>query len=345
MSQPYVVAVTVNHETSTPTVTDNAATIADPAVVATVGAAVKSVEGTSTGSVALATFVDPGGPEVVGDYSATIDWGDGTAPDTTGVVSFNAATKKFTLTGSHVYAEESSAEHPGSTPYQVKIVIHHELAPDSNTVTDTATVSDPAVIATPATAITGTEGLPLVNVPLATFTDPGGPEALADYTASISWGDGSAASAGVITFNPANNVFTVSGTHTYLEESSAEHPASQPYGIVVTITHEKRAKAIVKNTATIADPAVVATAAAPITGVEGATTGAVAVATFVDPGGPSRSAIIRPASSGAITPRQPSAPSALIPATTRSRSPALITMPRKARRIMPDQTPIRSASW
>jgi hypothetical protein len=35
-------------------------------------------EGTSQ-DVVLATFTDPGGAKLIGDYSATIDWGDGQA--------------------------------------------------------------------------------------------------------------------------------------------------------------------------------------------------------------------------------------------------------------------------
>ncbi len=56
--------------------------------------------------------------------------------------------------------------------------------------------------------------------PVITFTDPGGPEALKDYSSTINWGDGTASIPGIITFNAATSTFTVSGNHTYAEESA-----------------------------------------------------------------------------------------------------------------------------
>src|SRR5262249_47432693 len=78
--------------------------VADPPVAAT---AVNSsaVEGVASGSQVVATFTDPGGAEAVGDYSATINWGDGSAP-TTGSISLSGST--FSVSGSHAYAEEGS---------------------------------------------------------------------------------------------------------------------------------------------------------------------------------------------------------------------------------------------
>ena len=48
---------------------------------------------------------------------------------------------------------------------------------------------------------------------VATFTDPGGAEPLGDYSALIDWGDGTAPSAGTITF--AGGIYTVQGSHTF----------------------------------------------------------------------------------------------------------------------------------
>jgi len=70
----------------TVTVTDSASlsdaksfqvTVADPAVVATGGLAISAVEGQAFSNQTVATFTDSGGPETVGDYSAVINWGDG----------------------------------------------------------------------------------------------------------------------------------------------------------------------------------------------------------------------------------------------------------------------------
>ena len=52
---------------------------------------------------------------------------------------------------------------------------------------------------------------------VATFTDPGGAEDLGDYSATIAWGDNSS-SPGDISYS--GGVFTVSGSHTYVEEAA-----------------------------------------------------------------------------------------------------------------------------
>ncbi len=154
-SQPFIIAVTISHETSTPQVVYDSATTSDPAVIATAAPALTPIEGISTGPVAVATFVDPGGPEDTSDYSATITWGDGSAPDTSAAISFDAASNTFSVLGTHTYVEESALDHPNSTPYKLTVVVHHEAAPDSNLINNTATVSDPSVIGVSAAPIAG----------------------------------------------------------------------------------------------------------------------------------------------------------------------------------------------
>ncbi|GAB2909340.1 hypothetical protein GCM10027047_04390 [Rhodococcus aerolatus] len=61
-------------------------------------------------------------------------------------------------------------------------------------------------------AVTASTGVP-VTAPVATFTDPDTSVTAAAFTASISWGDGTTASAGTITGGSGS--FSVSGTHTY----------------------------------------------------------------------------------------------------------------------------------
>src|SRR5206468_2567769 len=87
----------------------------------------------------------------------------------------------FGVAGTHIYSEEGT--------YGIKVTIHHDSAPDS-VVFDTAVISDPAVIASGGSVLTPVEGQNSGSRKVATFTDPGGPEAAGDYTATISWGDG-----------------------------------------------------------------------------------------------------------------------------------------------------------
>jgi len=52
-------------------------------------------------SLTNTTFTDANPGDHTADFTATIDWGDGTAP-TTGTVSYNSVTKVYTVAGSHI---------------------------------------------------------------------------------------------------------------------------------------------------------------------------------------------------------------------------------------------------
>ncbi|HET6879917.1 MAG TPA: TIGR03118 family protein, partial [Pirellulales bacterium] len=93
------IQVTVSDGTNTITLTGSAA-IKDAPLSAT-GVPVSLQSGLALSNVSVATFTDPV-PEPIGNYSASIDWGDGTA--TLGTVSGSGGT--FTVTGSHTYAAD-----------------------------------------------------------------------------------------------------------------------------------------------------------------------------------------------------------------------------------------------
>src|SRR5262249_40028773 len=154
------------------------ATVADPAVIATGGFSFSAVEGALSASQTVATFTDPGGPEGLAHYAATIDWGDGSS--SAGTIAGNKG--GFTRKGGHNYAEEGTKA--------ITTTVSHDAAPDA-TATSTATIDDPAVVATGGFAFSAVEGSLSAAQTVATFTDPGGAEALADYAATIDWGDNS----------------------------------------------------------------------------------------------------------------------------------------------------------
>jgi hypothetical protein len=233
-------------------------TVTDPAVAAT-GATINWFEG-SFASLAVATFTDPGGPEAVGNYSATIDWGDGST--TTGVTPTLSGTT-FTVAADHTYAEERT--------YSIQVTIGHELTP-SVTVNSTAVISDLAVNPTGGFAFSAVEGALSSSQTLATFTDPGGAEALADYSANIAWGDNST-SAGTITYDTTTGTFTVSGSHTYAEESS--------YEITVTLSHDTAPAAVATDTASVGDAALTGSSGASLSSTENVA-GSLTLATFTD---------------------------------------------------------------
>ncbi len=217
---PFAMTVTINHEAAPATViSGGTATVADPAVVVTGGLNLAAVEGQAFTNQAVATFADPGGAESVGSYTASVNWGDGT-PASSGTITYSATTQIFTVAGGHTYAEQGT--------FPISVSLTHGTAPAA-TATSNAMVSDPPVVATGAFTLNAIATQASTSQTVATFTDPGGPEAVGDYTASIAWGDGTS-SAGTITLNAATSVFTVAGGHTYALGGT--------FAITVTLNHD-----------------------------------------------------------------------------------------------------------
>jgi streptogramin lyase len=222
---------------------------------------VTATEG-ATFSGVVATFTDSGGAEVVGDYGASINWGDNTAP-TSGTITVSAGT--FTVRGTHTYAEEGF--------YTISMSIQHEASGTGLFIVP-ANVADAGLAAT-GVAVTATEG-GLVNPPVATFTDVGGPEVATNYNALIDWGDGHTSS-GLVTFSAG--VFRVTGLNAYGEEGM--------YTVTVTIRDEGGSMATATSTATVADAPLSATAVTFTTAVatEGFAFSNLTLAYFLDGGG------------------------------------------------------------
>jgi hypothetical protein len=89
-------------------------------------------------------------------------------------------------------------------------------APDAATSAAQSFSVNDAPLTIAAATVGPTEGVPFSAGVVASFTDTGGLESLDDYSAFISWGDGSASN-GVISF-PSGGGALVLGDHTYLEE-------------------------------------------------------------------------------------------------------------------------------
>ncbi|HLJ96167.1 MAG TPA: hypothetical protein VKU02_23525, partial [Gemmataceae bacterium] len=248
--------------TVTVTVTNNLNAFASAFFQVSVAGSTKGVTVTPPGYQPVATFTDPGGAEAVSDYSANISWGDGSTP-TAGLISLRGTT--FTVSGSRTFAEEGS--------YTISVTINHE-GTTPQTVTSIATVSNPNVLATGGFSFSASEASASSTQPVATFTDPGGPGEPSDYSASITWGDGSAASTGSISLT--GTTFTVSGSHSYGEEGTD--------AITVTINHETTTPQTVTSTATVSDPAVVGSSVT-VSATAGSPFFKQVVATFTDPGG------------------------------------------------------------
>jgi len=168
-------------------------------------------------STTVATFSDNTGDPVT-DYSATIDWGDGTT--TNGVISGTGPSFTVTSQTAHTYADEGD--------YNAVVTINRaadgSVPSGSITASGTVTVQENGALeVTSTTTITGSPGVSTGNVTLATFSDskisPAGtsPNVAGDFVANVDWGDGTTT---IGTVTGSGGTFTVSGSHTYAQNGT-----------------------------------------------------------------------------------------------------------------------------
>jgi hypothetical protein len=235
--------------------------------------ALTSVEGQAFTAVTVGTFTDANPNAVIADFTATIDWGDGT-PVTAGIIG-QLANGTFTVTGTHTYIEESA---PG-TPYAITVSVK-DIGGSTATLHATAAVSD-AALASQGTTIAATEGIAATDVTVATFTDADPFGTTGDFTATIDWGDGTAPTTGTVVAtgtSPNGTTFRVTGTHTYAEEG--------PYQTQVTVTDVGGSKTVAVGTANVGDAALTATGVTVTAPIFPAFSGVIAKFTDANPGAP-----------------------------------------------------------
>ncbi|GHG56771.1 hypothetical protein GCM10012320_29420 [Sinomonas cellulolyticus] len=174
----------------------NASSLVIDSLIKATPVAVNAVEGAPF-SGTVATVKDADTTSTPGEYTATIDWGDSTTSSGT----LSGTSGNFTVSGTHTYTEEGS--------YTATVTVTDaDNASNTATVQSAVTISDAALSAA---GLTFNSTNPVSHT-LATFTDADPNGAVADYTATVSWGDGTS-SAGTI--GTSGSQFTVSGTHTY----------------------------------------------------------------------------------------------------------------------------------
>ena len=158
---------------------------------------VSATEGAAfNGTVATGTYSGSG------TLSASINWGDGTTAST-GTVSLNGG--NFSVSGSHSYAEEGK--------YTIKVSVSDGQG-QSASAKDAATVSDAALTlkgfsASQVSHLTaGVSGM---------FRDADPAGKVSDYTATVTWGDGTTSTLKV-TKNAGG--FALAGTHGYAKRGT-----------------------------------------------------------------------------------------------------------------------------
>jgi hypothetical protein len=191
----FTLTVTIQGADSNTITATLTATVSDAPLTA-VGRTLAGVEAAATSGV-VASFQDADPHGFAGQYTAVIDWGDGSS--SAGTVGASGA--GFNVTGTHTYAVHGNfaltvtITDPGGAT-----AVAHGTA----TIGFTALVGHPRAISVFGNLnFTGT---------VATFDDPDPRTNPARYQATIFWPDDNTTSAGTVT---GSNPFTVSGSHTF----------------------------------------------------------------------------------------------------------------------------------
>jgi large repetitive protein len=249
------------------------ATVADAPITATgltLGLAPNLIFTFPPFSGVVATFTDGNPNATLSNFTATINWGDGT--ESPGTISLDPTmVGVFDVSGTHQYA-------PSSTPYQAIITIDSKGGATATAFT-TITITDTPVTPGAPIDIAATKGMPF-TLEVGTFTDANPGALPSQYATTINWGDGTSTTSGVIG-KQANGTFTVTGTHTYADVSGAT-----PFAITVTIADiagTSPGTATDTASATVSD-APLSSQGSPIIGVAGIglSPSPITVATFTD---------------------------------------------------------------
>jgi len=202
IGQSYTISVTVKDVGgATDTASTTAVVTEGPFGVQGVTAPTLTEGGVFTGTVALLTTGNP--LAVAKEFIATINWGDGTFSP--GVLT-NQGDGVFTVSSptGHVFTEEGT--------YAVTVSVLNLSGPTASGVTQ-VTVADAPINAAPGSPVPlfGSAGTLVAGV-IASFTEYA-KAPITDFTATISWGDGTS-SPGVVT-RGAGGTYDVSGSNLY----------------------------------------------------------------------------------------------------------------------------------
>ena len=243
-------------------------TVADAPLTGTAGNEITGIEGITTGTVLLGTFIDANPGATVADYtsgggSVVVNWGDGSAPQT-------LAAANLTAVGTPERRDVDRERRPhlcrgGTYAYTVTVT---DDGGSSTIVAGSAIIADAALAAGGPGPDQHVRGGPVprsgrqrprVRRPRSRRSPtPTSISTIADFKAKIDWGDGTPLTAGTISQpGGAGTAYIVSGAHTYAD--SGVNGGTGHYTIQVFVVDDGGSMLTVDNTANVADDPIVLT--------------------------------------------------------------------------------------
>jgi hypothetical protein len=261
----FVITVTVT-DTQTQATATSASLATVVASTPNLAVTAQNIEATAGQSFSglVASFTDVNTSATAADFTATINWGDGTTSAGTVTADPNGG---YDVSGTHTYALDNDPFGQDEETFVLSVSVKSTVNTDKGNAVALAQVAP----ASPNVQASGTVVNAVFNQPfsgtVATFTPQSSGATASDFTATINWGDGTTSTGTIVA--DANGGFDVTGSHTYRSrfdggngpESSS---SAEPYLISVTIQNTSNhgvAQAISLASVTASPPALVATGA------------------------------------------------------------------------------------
>lgn len=209
--QPYQISISVYDIGGANTTLTGTATVTDAPITVNAGSALASVaEGTSISGI-VATFTDAYAAAPITDYTATIIWGDGFF--TPGTITFDPIHQVYNISGSHVYADEGD--------YTVGARVD-DVGGSTTTLAEASsiTITDAPLTTAVGSKISAVSGAGFSGQ-VASFIDTNSQGLASDFTANISWGDGTTTLGTITQPGGLGTGFLVFGSHTYSKPGAA----------------------------------------------------------------------------------------------------------------------------
>jgi hypothetical protein len=160
---------------------------------------VTSVEGTQFSGM-VGTFTDTNPNQPASNFTASINWGDGT----TSAATIAGGNGSFNISGNHIYADEGS--------FNTTVVVQDQDGEAGTGIASSNVGDAPLSLISHTPSFSFAAGVPLANLILGKFGDANPFGTAGDFEATIDWGDGSTSAA---TISGNGNAFDITGGHIY----------------------------------------------------------------------------------------------------------------------------------